>query len=181
MINTNSFFIRKCIVALPILMLIGCTSTHWDRVVARVPAIKAYQIDIAQGNVVTKEQMQMIKLGATADEVREQLGSPTLVDVFHPNRWDYHFSFERDGQPLQNRTVTLFFQDGRLNSIKAPNLPSEADFSAAISTFIPDGKAAKTQRASEPKSAQPLPARKSSPAQIAPQGAVRTYPPLETP
>jgi outer membrane protein assembly factor BamE len=180
MINTNPTHRFYCFVLLPTLLLVGCSSTQWNHWAERASVIKPYRIEIAQGNVVTKEQMQTIQIGATTDEVRDQLGSPTLMDVFHSNRWDYHFSFSRDGQPLQQRIVTLFFQEGRLKKIEAPDLPSEAEFSASISTFKPTSKAFETELTPDQRKTLPTPTRKTSPAQTAPQGAARAYPPLET-
>ena len=170
----------KNVIFMPFVLLMGCSSSQWKQVAEYAPMIQPYQIEIAQGNVVTKEQLALIKLGSAPEEVREQLGSPTLVDVFHPHRWDYHFSFARHGQPLQQRTVTLFFQDEKLKKIDAPPLPSEAEFSASISTFKPNTKAAATELTTDQIKALPLPTRKPSASQSAPQGAVRTYPPLET-
>lgn len=159
--------------------MFGCSSAQWNSLTEHATLIKPYRIEIAQGNVVTKEQMQTLQIGATADAARDQLGSPTLIDVFHPNRWDYHFSFARDGQPLQNRVVTLYFEEGKLTKFEAPDLPSEAEFSASITKFKPGAQASGTELTPVQRKALPAPPRKSSPAQNTPQGAIRTYPPLE--
>ncbi|MGE0350869.1 outer membrane protein assembly factor BamE [Hydrogenophaga sp.] len=96
--------------------------------------VTPYRIDIVQGNVVTREQFQVLKAGMVRAEVRDVLGSPLLSSVFHADRWDYVFTFKRQGQEPQQRKVALFFKGDVLERFEADELPSEAEFVASLDT-----------------------------------------------
>ena len=72
--------------------------------------ITPYRIDIVQGNVVTKEQIALVKPGLSRSQVRDVLGSPMLTDLFHASRWDYVFTIRRPGTPAQRRSVVVRFE-----------------------------------------------------------------------
>ncbi len=96
-----------------------------------------YKLEIQQGNLVTKESFERVKLGMSKAEVRTTLGTPLLQDVFHANRWDYVFShsnktgsFGPFGSAPEERRLTFFFADDKLTKIEgdASGLPSETAF-----------------------------------------------------
>lgn len=78
-----------------------------------------YRIDIQQGNGITQEMVDQLRVGMPAQKVQFILGSPLLQDVFNGNqRWDYYYSFQAGGQQREQRKVTLLFdKDERLTSI----------------------------------------------------------------
>lgn len=94
--------------------------------------VTPYKIDIVQGNVVTKEQVQALQTGMSRVQVRDILGTPLLASVFHAQRWDYVFTFRRQGQEPQQRKLALFFKDERLERIVSDEMPSEAEFVASL-------------------------------------------------
>jgi outer membrane protein assembly factor BamE len=94
--------------------------------------VTPYKIDIVQGNVVTREQVEFLKPGMPRDQVRGVLGTPLLASVFHADRWDYVFTFRRQGQEPQQRKVALFFNGDLLERVEADQLPSEAEFVASL-------------------------------------------------
>ncbi|MCV0438504.1 MAG: outer membrane protein assembly factor BamE [Hydrogenophaga sp.] len=102
--------------------------------------VTPYKIDIVQGNVVTREQFQALKAGMVRAEVRDVLGSPLLSSVFHADRWDYVFTFRRQGLAPQQRKVALFFKGDVLERFEADELPSEAEFVASLDTRRTFGK-----------------------------------------
>ncbi len=67
-----------CAVALT-LMLGGCTY---------LSSLGVYKLDINQGNYVTQDQVDKLKVGQTRQQVRIALGTPLVTDAFHANRWD---------------------------------------------------------------------------------------------
>jgi len=146
--------------------------------------VTPYKIDILQGNVVTREQAQALQPGMSRAQVRDLLGSPLLTSVFHADRWDYVFSFSRQGQPPQQRKVALFFKGDVLERFEADELPSEADFVASLdvrrkSDKVPVLKATEEQLK---KFQENNPESKSDAAPAASTAAPATsYPPLETP
>lgn len=77
---------------------------------ATVGCISAYKADIQQGNVITQEMVDKLKPGMTKSQVRFVLGTPLIVDPFHPERWDYiHLYKKHAGAPAETRQFTVIF------------------------------------------------------------------------
>jgi outer membrane protein assembly factor BamE len=142
--------------------------------------ITPYRIDIVQGNVVTKEQLALVRPGMTRVQVRDALGSPLLTDVFHADRWDYVFTIKRPGTQPQQRSIVAHFEGDRLSRIDAPDLPSEREFVASISRTSASGKTPLLELTPEQRAALPVPEKPAAPA-VVPEatGPTRDYPPLE--
>lgn len=94
--------------------------------------VTPYKIDIVQGNFVSSEQAAALKEGMTRNQVREILGTPLLTSIFHADRWDYVFTFKRQGVEPQARRVTVFFKADALVRTEADALPTEAEFVASL-------------------------------------------------
>ncbi|MDR4518780.1 MAG: outer membrane protein assembly factor BamE [Nitrosomonas sp.] len=73
-----------------------------------------YKIDVQQGNVVTDEMLDKLKPGMTKSQVRFVLGSPLVVDVFRDNRWDYVYIQRIKGDLVEQKRLTVYFNDDRL-------------------------------------------------------------------
>ncbi len=140
--------------------------------------ITPYRVEVVQGNVLTKEQVALVKPGQTRAQVRDVLGSPLLTDTFHADRWDYVFTIRRQGTEPQQRKVLVLFEGDKLKSISAQDLPSERDFVASIDTAKSRGKAPPLTLTPEQIKALPVPP-KPEPAASAAEGPQRNYPPLE--
>lgn len=112
------------------LALSGCSSAGklGESVGSLGGMLTPYRSDVLQGNVVTREQVQALQRGMPREQVRNILGTPLLASAFHADRWDYVFTFRRQGQPPQQRKVTLFFQGDALARIEADELPTEQEF-----------------------------------------------------
>lgn len=142
--------------------------------------VSPYKIDIVQGNFVSKEQADALNVGMTRAQVRDILGTPLLASMFHADRWDYVFTFQRQGAQPQARKVSVYFTGNTLARFEADTLPTETEFVATLDSgrrlskvpvlqatqeslarFAPDAKAVV---AADPASLPPLPQR---------------YPPLE--
>lgn len=141
--------------------------------------ITPYRMDIVQGNVVTKEQAEVVKPGMSRDQVRNVLGSPMLVDMFHADRWDYSFTIRRQGTEPQRRSVVAYFKDDKLERLEAPELPTEQEFVDSISRAPKSDKVPVLELTPAQREALPKPAVGGTPAVSEPLGAVREYPPLE--
>ena len=141
--------------------------------------ITPYRIDVVQGNVLTKEQVDRVKPGMTRNQIRDLLGSPLLTDPFHEDRWDYVFTIRRQGAEPQNRKVVALFDGDVLKSLDTGGeLPAEHDFVASIDTFKTSRNAPSLVLTDEQLKALPTPA-PVVPSQVEPSGPARTYPPLE--
>jgi outer membrane protein assembly factor BamE len=141
--------------------------------------VTPYRVEVVQGNVVTKEQIDAVKPGLSRQQVRDILGSPLLTDVFHADRWDYVFTIRRQGAQPQARRVVAMFEGDKLKSVEGGgDLPAERDFVASIDTFKTARNAPPLALTDAQLKALPVPAK---PAEVqAPSTVVpRTYPPLE--
>jgi len=87
-----------------------------------------YRPDIQQGNFVSQEMLNQLKVGQTRDQVRFILGSPLLTDVFHDDRWDYPFYLARGNGELTTSRVTVFFKDDKVERFEGGNLPTEREY-----------------------------------------------------
>jgi len=94
--------------------------------------LSPYRIDIQQGNVVVRQQVQALQPGMTREAVRDILGTPLVASAFHAERWDYVFTLRRQGQEPQQRRVTVFFSGDLLQRVQADELPSEEEFVATL-------------------------------------------------
>jgi outer membrane protein assembly factor BamE len=91
-------------------------------------SLSVYKLDINQGNFVTQDMVDRLKVGQTRQQVTGALGSPLLVDPFHQDRWDYPYEFVRQGQILERRKFTVYFVDDKLarwEGDEAPPPPAE--------------------------------------------------------
>jgi outer membrane protein assembly factor BamE len=118
-----------------------------------------------------------VKPGMTRNQVRDLLGSPLLTDPFHEDRWDYVFTIRRQGAEPQRRSAVLLFDGDKLKTIDSPEMPDERAFVASINTFKARGTP-QLALSEEQRKALPMPP-KVEPAASAPEGPVRSYPPLE--
>jgi outer membrane protein assembly factor BamE len=141
-----------------------------------------YKPDIVQGNVVTTEQISLIKPGMNRVQVRDILGTPLIADPFHAQRWDYVFSMKRQGyEPIQ-RSFFVVFDGDAVEKVEAPALPTENDFVTLIArhplpTSVPKLELTDAERAALPAPKAVAVADAASAA--APSGPTRDYPPLE--
>ena len=79
--------------------------------------IKPYRIDVRQGNFVTQDMVAQLKPGLSREQVRFILGSPLVADMFHVDRWDYVYRFQPGHGEVEQRTLTVFFQDNKLTRV----------------------------------------------------------------
>ena len=151
------------LIALP---LAGC---------ARMPdlptVISPYRIDIQQGNVVTQEMVAKLKPGMTRSQVRFALGSPLIVDPFRNDRWDYVYTFQRQGRPMESRRVVVIFENDKLLRVEGDVVPQDPAAQSAKPPAKPEqgaGSAASQNQAApsaDPNAAASATDRKESPAE----------------
>lgn len=53
--------------------------------------------------------------------------APLLVDVFHSDRWDYVYRFQPGKGKLQERRLTVIFEDGKLARLDGDVRAEEAE------------------------------------------------------
>ncbi|MEX1168467.1 MAG: outer membrane protein assembly factor BamE [Hydrogenophaga sp.] len=160
--------------------LTACSSAN--KVLPSIDSVVSpYKIDIVQGNVVTREQSQALRPGMARDQVRDMLGSPLLTSVFHADRWDYVFTFRRQGLATQSRRLTVFFKDGVLERFESDELPSETEFVASLDSTRKIGKVPELQATEAQLKAFAASNAAKAPAPSAVPSPAASFPPLETP
>jgi len=145
-----------------------------------VNVVTPYRMDVVQGNFVAKEQVEVVKPGMTRAQVREILGTPLLTSVFHADRWDYVFTFKRQGTPPQQRKLTAFFKGDALDRIESDPLPTEAEFVATLDSGRRKRAVPPLEMTEAQLKALPAPSKAAAPT-LAPQPPLpASYPPLES-
>lgn len=104
------------------LLTAGCaTSEKIVKGVAQKPFSKisfVHKQTIQQGNILNSEALEKLEVGMSMEEVRLVLGTPSFVDVFHQQRWDYIYWLQIPGEELLHKNLTLYFSnDGVLDRI----------------------------------------------------------------
>ena len=84
-------------------------------------------MDIQQGSVVSQEMIYKLKPGMTKSQVRFIMGSPSIVDPFHNNRWDYIYRLSKGGKLVEERKIALLFENDLLKSVKGDVAPATQD------------------------------------------------------
>jgi outer membrane protein assembly factor BamE len=82
-----------------------------------------HKLDVQQGNEITQEMREKIKVGMTPAVVRSVLGTPLIMDPFHAKRWDYVYILEQGGKMVDRQRLTLYFDDEKLARIDDSNMP----------------------------------------------------------
>lgn len=89
-------------------LLSGCGSL-------RFPGV--FRIDVGQGNLITKDMVDKLRVGMTPRQVRYVMGSPMIADTFNPDRWDYLYNLETGKGLLIENHLVLYFEGERLARI----------------------------------------------------------------
>jgi len=164
---------RKPIITLMFFMslLAGCSHTPS---VEKTVAPLTYKIDLQQGNVVSQEMVAKLHQGMTPPQVRYVMGSPLVIDPFHPDRWDYVYLYEKGHKVTERHRLTVIFVDGKLarlegdvnlqDTLSAPEKTS--DTPAATTAPIAAPAAAPASAPVPPPSAQTTDAAKSGAAPL---------------
>ena len=149
--------------------------------------ITPYRIDVIQGNFVSKEQVEALKVGMTRGQVKDVLGTPLVASLFHADRWDYVFTLKRQGVESQIYKYTTFFKGDVLERFEGDAMPTEAEFILALASARSPGKVPVLEatpeqlKAAEKPSASAAPASTTNaPAASSSGAAPASYPPLES-
>ena len=86
-----------------------------------------YRQPIYQGNLLDKASVDQLQAGMDKRQVMTLLGSPSVADPFHHDRWDY-VATQRTGRTgkIEMKTLTVFFENEQLARWEGEYFP-EAD------------------------------------------------------
>ena len=108
------------LLAVAALLASGCTR------LSEIPVPGLYRLDIRQGNALDDAALAKLEVGMSRSRVLHLLGSPAVDDVFHPDQWEYLYSFAPGGEETEWRRITLYFEENRLARIEGDLPPADA-------------------------------------------------------
>jgi outer membrane protein assembly factor BamE len=77
-----------------------------------------YKLDIQQGNLFSKQQVDSLKPGMSKRQVTLVMGSPSAVNPFEQNRWDYVSTIRRGNGRMETKDLVLHFENDALARIE---------------------------------------------------------------
>jgi outer membrane protein assembly factor BamE len=115
-------------VALGALVLTGCASISapFDTYLPLITQFGVYKLDINQGNYLSQDMVEKLKVGQTKPQVRAALGTPLITSAFRDNRWDYVYEFQSAGRLREHRQFTVYFKDDLLARWEGDEMPQSA-------------------------------------------------------
>ena len=66
-----------------------------------------YKLDVQQGNLFDKDQVDTLKPGMTKRQVLLVMGSPSIISPFNQSRWDYVSSINRGRGKMDSKDLVL--------------------------------------------------------------------------
>ena len=85
-----------------------------------------YRQPIYQGNLLDKANVDQLQQGMDKRQVSTLLGSPSVADPFHHNRWDY-VATQRTGRvgKTEVKNLTLYFENEQLAKWEGEYFPEQ--------------------------------------------------------
>jgi outer membrane protein assembly factor BamE len=89
-----------------------------------------YKDDVLQGSVLDRFKINQLKVGMSQAQVQKLIGSPSIIDPFHNNQWNYINHSSRHEQDDIHYRLALSFSQGKLTKIDTSGIKSLPDLSA---------------------------------------------------
>ena len=86
-----------------------------------------YKLDVQQGNLFDKDQVDTLKPGMTKRQVLLVMGSPSIISPFDQDRWDYVSTIKRGRGKMESKDLTLFFENESLARIEGDYFPEDPE------------------------------------------------------
>ena len=86
------------------LLLAAVLSTGCAAIDTYAPTLRTggvYKLDINQGNYISQDMVDKLRVGQTRQQVKLVLGTPLIESVFRNDRWDYSYMFIRQGRTVE--------------------------------------------------------------------------------
>ena len=78
---------------------------------------KPYKAPIKQGTLIENKNLQQLVPGLSKEQVRFLLGTPTIIDTFHSERWDYIYYERIEGTFSQPKRITVIFKNEKVAEV----------------------------------------------------------------
>ena len=99
----------------------GCATA--DQYLPTWRSLGVYKMDINQGNYLSQDMVDKLKVGMTQAQVKQVLGTPLVASPFRADRWDYIYEYSQQGRVTEHRTFTVWFADSKLARWEGDALP----------------------------------------------------------
>lgn len=116
---------RISLIVLILLSLSGCGAVGFPGV---------YKINVEQGNIVTQDMVDQLKVGQSRRQVRFILGTPLVEDTFNQSRWDYTYITRNGPNVIAEQQLTVIFEGDTLTEITGTLTPGEGEDTAEAET-----------------------------------------------
>ncbi len=94
----------------------------------------AYRADLAQGNYVEQENVDRLRYGMSAEQVRFILGTPMLIDPFDSSRWYYVHYYRQGWDDPEVKNLIVLFQGATLVDMSG-DFKKPLEFSSGINDY----------------------------------------------
>jgi outer membrane protein assembly factor BamE len=78
--------------------------------------------DVQQGNVLEPDVLAQLHPGLSKKQVKFLMGTPILIDAFHPDRWDYVYLFKSQDSKAVLQRVTVFFDNDVISRLETDGI-----------------------------------------------------------
>ena len=87
-----------------------------------------YKQPIYQGNLLDKAAVDQLQAGMSMQQVQVLLGSPSIADPFHHDRWDYTATERTDrAGNVEVKNLTVWFENGAVSKWEGDYFPEQDD------------------------------------------------------
>lgn len=104
-----------------------------------------YKLPTRQGNVIEQKELDTLQLGMSPEQVQFLLGTPIATSVFRENRWDYVGYYKNPRGKVYSRTVSLYFENGRLARMEGQQPVASSDVKPDLETIEKEEQKAATE------------------------------------
>ena len=95
-----------------------------------------YKQPVFQGNLLEKTNVEQLAAGMTRQQVYGLLGSPSVEDPFHQNRWDYMATQRRGHGKTDIKVFTVHFDGDKVTRWEGDYFAEQdAQLAAEMSKF----------------------------------------------
>jgi len=113
--------LRGAALALVLVAAGGCATA--DKYMPTWRSFGVYKMDVNQGNYLSQDMVDKLKVGMTQAQVKQVLGTPLVASPFRADRWDYIYEYSQQGRVTEHRTFTVWFADSKLARWEGDALP----------------------------------------------------------
>ena len=99
----------------------GCATA--DQYMPSWRSFGVYKLDVNQGNYLSQDMVDKLKVGMTPGQVKTLLGTPLVNSPFRPDRWDYVYEYSRQGRVVEHRNFTVYFAENKLERWEGDEMP----------------------------------------------------------